>query len=163
MAYSCTKQQGAVLSLPVRARSEDALTPGFFHKWIISKIDSWFSFAQPLGQSLGVNLKMEDIVLVTGFDRAKSWANIVFNDVHPDAQMSLGVTVAGSSCSNINWRAPSPFPGAVLSHRPNGEVSHAHCNGPKGQKMLRCFDVFSEPNGRSMYIYSRISDQTCFL
>jgi hypothetical protein len=128
------------LSLPVRARSEDALTPDYFYHWIIWKIDSWFAFTQ----QLDLQLKMEDIVLVTGFDRAKSWANIVFNNVQPDSQSSLGVTVAGSFCSDINWQAPSPCPGAVLSHRPNGEVSHANC---KGQWMLRCFDMLLEPRG----------------
>jgi hypothetical protein len=46
---------------------------------------------------------MEDIVLVMGFDCSTSWANIIFNDVHPDAEVSLGVTVAGSYYSDISW------------------------------------------------------------
>jgi hypothetical protein len=46
---------------------------------------------------------MEDIVLVMGFDCSTSWANIVFNDVHPDT-VSLGVTVADSYCSDISWQ-----------------------------------------------------------
>lgn len=135
-AYSCTKKQGAVLSLPVRARSEDALTPDYFYHWIIWKIDSWFAFTQ----QLDLQLKMEDIVLVTGFDRAKSWANIVFNNVQPDSQSSLGVTVAGSFCSDINWQAPSPCPGAVLSHRPNGEnLEDDQCIFIRGYRVKRVF------------------------
>jgi hypothetical protein len=57
----------------------------------------------PSGESLSWGLKMEDIVLVTGFDCSTSWANIIFNNVHPDAEVSLGVTVAGSYCSDISW------------------------------------------------------------
>jgi hypothetical protein len=64
---------------------------------------------------------MEDIVLVTGFNRAGSWANIVLIGAHLDAEVSLGVTVAGDYCSDISWRASSPFQGEMHNHRPNVE------------------------------------------
>ncbi|KAH8998268.1 hypothetical protein EDB86DRAFT_2850011, partial [Lactarius hatsudake] len=42
--FSCTKKQGAVLSLPVTARREDTLLLGHFRKCITANIDSWFAF-----------------------------------------------------------------------------------------------------------------------
>jgi len=64
-----------VLSLPVQVSCEDTVALGDFGKWIIAHIDIWFSWAQQLG--VGIN-RVEDIVLVTGAHRTKSWTNVVF-------------------------------------------------------------------------------------
>lgn len=89
-----------------------------FRKWIIKHIDTWLAFTQ--GHGLG--LEMEDIVLVTGCHRTRSWSNVAFNEVQSDARFSLGVEVSGVG-ANVNWRASSfRIQGAVLSQGPSGEV-----------------------------------------
>lgn len=105
------------------ARREDTVAREQFRKWIIRNIDSWFA----LTQELGLGLAMEDIILVTGFHRTRSWSNIAFNDVQTDARVSLGVEVASSLGVTVNWRVSSyRTQGAVLSHRPSGEVRVPH-------------------------------------
>ena len=109
----------AVLSLPVAARREDTLAQGDFKRWIVKHIDSWFTFAQKLG--LGIH-QMEEIILVTGCDRTKSWANIAFLGKEIDAQVSFGLNVEGPSPS-INFQfSPVNARGAVLHHGPEGTV-----------------------------------------
>ena len=101
------------------ARREDTLARGHFRKWIIRHIDSWFAFAQ----ELGLGIEMEDIVLVTGCHRTRSWSNIAFTEVQADARVSLGVDVTGLFGASVNWRVSSfRTQGAVLGHRTNGEV-----------------------------------------
>lgn len=83
---------------------------------------------------------MEDIVLVTGCHRTRSWSNIAFNDIQTDARLSLGVEVAGALGASVNWRVSSHrIQGAVLGHRPNGEVCVAQI--AKGPRILKGFDV----------------------
>ncbi|KAF8265948.1 hypothetical protein EI94DRAFT_1587168 [Lactarius quietus] len=119
VSFSCTRKHGAALSLPVSARCENTLTLGHFRKWMIKHIDSWLTFTH----MHGLGLEMEDIVLVTGCHRTRSWSNIAFNEFRKDAQFSLGVEVAGSFGASINWRASSlRVQGAVLSQGPSGEV-----------------------------------------
>ena len=66
---------------------------------------------------------MEEIVLVTGCHRTRSWSNIVFNDVQGDVQLSLGVQVTSALGVSVNWQvSDSQIQGAVLNHRPNGKV-----------------------------------------
>jgi hypothetical protein len=86
---------------------------------MIKHIDSWLAFTH----MHGLGLEMEDIVLVTGCHRTRSWSNIAFNEFQKDAQFSLGVEVAGSFGASVNWRASNlRVQGAVLSQGPSGEV-----------------------------------------
>ena len=110
---------GAVLSLPVTARREDTLSQGDFKSWIVKNIDSWFAFAQKLG--LGIE-RMEEIILVTGCDRAKSWANITFLGDQDDSQVAFGVRVENPDPSITFQFSPEKAQGAVLHHGPEGEV-----------------------------------------
>jgi hypothetical protein len=111
----------------VNAQREDTISRKHFREWITNHIDRWFAFTQ----ELGLGIEMEDIVLVTGRHRTRSWSNISFSEVQAKAKLSLGVEVAGSSAS-VHWRVSSRrIQGAVLSHRPNGEVCvtkiHRYC------------------------------------
>ena len=104
------------------ARREDTISRGHFRKWITKHIDSWFAFAN----ELGTGIEMEDIVLVTGCHRTRSWTNTAFNEVQTNAQLSLGVEV-GASGASVNWRVSNlRIQGAVLGHGPNGEVCVTH-------------------------------------
>ena len=108
-----------MLSLPVTAKREDTLARDQFRDWIAMHIESWFAFTQKY--RLGV--KMEDIVLVTGCHRTKSWSNIAFNEVRGDTQFSLGVDVPSVLSAGIDWRVSRlTVPGALHNHGPNGKV-----------------------------------------
>jgi hypothetical protein len=88
----------------------------------VKHIDSWFAFARKLG--LGIE-QMEEIILVTGCDRTRSWTNVVFLGNQVDAQpakVSFGVQVEGPDTS-INFQfSPENARGAVLRHGPEGTV-----------------------------------------
>ncbi|KAH9032026.1 hypothetical protein EDB85DRAFT_2089383 [Lactarius pseudohatsudake] len=132
--FSCTRKQGAVLSLPVTARREDTISLGHFRKWIIKHIDSWLAFAN----ELGVGIEMEDIVLVTGCHRTKSWTNAVLNEVQTNVQLSFGVQV-GASGASVQWQGSDlRIQGAAISHGPNGEVCATHCRGQRILKFSTC-------------------------
>ena len=92
-------------------------------RWIVKHIDNWFAFARRL--ELGIQ-QMEEIILVTGCDRTRSWTNIAFLENEVDAQVSFGVRVEGpTSTSNtgINFQfLPENARGAVLRHGPEGTV-----------------------------------------
>ena len=82
-------------------------------------IDSCFAFAQKFG--LGIQ-EMEEIVLVTGCDRTRSWTNVAFLGSQDDAQVSFGAKVEGPETS-INYQfSPENARGAVLRHGPEGTV-----------------------------------------
>jgi hypothetical protein len=86
---------------------------------MVKHIGSWFSFARDLG--LGIE-EMEEIVLVTGCDRTRSWTNVVFLGGQVDAQVSFGVRVEGPD-TNINFQlSPELVQGAVISQGPEGTV-----------------------------------------
>jgi hypothetical protein len=85
----------------------------------VKHIDSWFAFARNLG--LGIE-RMEEIVLVTGCDRTKSWANIAFLGNQADSQVSFGVKVKSPDPTITFQFSPENVQGAVLHHGPEGEV-----------------------------------------
>jgi hypothetical protein len=104
----------------------------------VKHIDSWFAFARNLG--LGIE-EMEEIILVTGCDRTKSWTNVAFLgnqvDAQPGqaaqpAQVSFGVKVLkvelegpeveGRDISITFQSLPGNVRGAVLRHGPEGTV-----------------------------------------
>ena len=83
-------------------------------------IDRWFAFARGLG--LGIE-KMEEIILVTGCDRTRSWTNVAFlgNDSEYDTQATFGAEVDHSPAIDIKWQSsPEHVQDAVL--RPDGTV-----------------------------------------
>jgi hypothetical protein len=120
------------LSLPVAARREDTLSQGDFKLWIVKHIDSCFDFARNLG--LGIE-EMEEIILVTGCDRTRSWINVAFlenKDAQP-AQVSFGVEVkvkvkapaveGPAYDTSINFQfLPGNARGAELRRGPEGTV-----------------------------------------
>jgi hypothetical protein len=85
----------------------------------VKHIDNWFAFARKLG--LGIE-RIEEIILVTGCDRTKSWANIAFFGNQADSQASFGVRVEGPD-PKITFQFPlENAQGAVLHHGPDGKV-----------------------------------------
>ena len=117
VVFSCREKQGAVLSLPIQAKRENTVLREGFGKWMIKHIDQWFAWT--LDRELGVG-QMEDIVLVTGTDHTRSWANVAFLGGQVDARVSFGVEVTHSK---INWQfSPERKMGAAWHWGPSGEV-----------------------------------------
>ena len=121
VSFSCRRKEGAVLSLPVPAKLESTVARTDFGKWIIKHIDRWFVWARQLG--LGID-RMEDIILVTGTHRSRSWTNVVFPGCEEGAQTSFGAKV--DHCGDIvaiNWQfSHERDRGAVLNCGPDGMV-----------------------------------------
>jgi hypothetical protein len=101
----------------VPAQRQDTISRGDFSKCICKHIDVWFAFAQNLGLGL---TRMEDIVLVTGCDLARSWANVAFSEDQGEEQVSFEVKVTGMS--NVEWQVAHEGRGAVLNCGPSGTV-----------------------------------------
>ena len=98
-SFLCSTGQGAILCLPVplTAQREDVLAKDEFGKYMLKHIEEWFAFARNLGMGI---VRREDIVLVTGRDLAKSWANIVFQE--GDGEVTFEQPVTGNS--HIEWK-----------------------------------------------------------
>ena len=113
-------KEGAVLYLPIQAKGENTVASADFGKWIIKHIDRWFAWARQLG--LGIN-RMEDIILVTGTHRTRSWTNVAFPKDQGDARVSFGANVAHyGDVVAVNWQFSHGNRGAVLNRGPDGEV-----------------------------------------
>ncbi len=86
----------------------------------MKNIDRCFTFARRLG--LGVE-NMEEIILVTGCDRAMSWTNVVFLGGPVDAQASFGVKVihALDTSTSIQF-SPGHAEEALLNQGPEGKA-----------------------------------------
>ncbi|KAI9441134.1 hypothetical protein BJY52DRAFT_504602 [Lactarius psammicola] len=145
VSFSCTRKHGAVLSLPVAARREDTFAQAHFRRWITKHINSWFAFTQR--HELGI--EMEDIVLVTGCHRTRSWSNIAFYEGQADARVSFGVEVPGIYGTTVNWRVSSQHvQGAVLSRGPTGEnLPENQCIFVRGFRVKRSFKIFPRVKG----------------
>ena len=87
---------------------------------MVTHIDRWFSFARKL--ELGIE-QMEELILVTGCDRARSWTNVAFLKDQLDAQASFRVEVTHGPEHRIDWQfSPESVVGAVLNQGPSGKV-----------------------------------------
>jgi hypothetical protein len=118
VTFRCSRRPGAILSLPVPAQREDTFARGDFAKYICKHIDVWYQFARELG--FGID-RMEDIILVTGRDLARSWVNVAFSESHEEEQVSFGVQVTGSS--NVEWQLPlEDMQGVAVNRGPSGQV-----------------------------------------
>lgn len=127
VSFLCKAKRGAALLLPVRAQREDTVARGEFAEWMVKHIDLWFFFAKRLHPGIE---KMEDIILVTGRHRTKSWTNIAFIESQGPVrsgpmQVSMSVRVSGSASSHVSvdWKSPrEPGQGVELNMGPSGEV-----------------------------------------
>jgi len=94
--------QGVVLYLPIRAKREDTIARTKFGKWIIKHIDRWFAWARQLEPEVD---RMEDIILVTGTHRTRSFTNVAFPGGQEDAQVSFRAKVdLRDDIVIINWQ-----------------------------------------------------------
>jgi hypothetical protein len=96
---------------------------------MLKHIDNWFTFARQLG--LGI-VQTEEIILVTGCDRTKSWTNVSFLGNNVDARVSFGANAVDGPNPSINFQlSPASVRGAVVNRGPEGTVRW--CSSCKGQ------------------------------
>ncbi|KAH8983986.1 hypothetical protein EDB86DRAFT_168552 [Lactarius hatsudake] len=120
VSFSCPMKEGAVLCLPIEATRENTVVGADFGKWIIKHIDCWFAWARNLGLEID---RMEDIILVTGTHRTRSWTNAAFPGGHEYAQATFGARVdRRDGVVTINWQfSDESSRGVVLNRGPDGE------------------------------------------
>ncbi|TFY74338.1 hypothetical protein EWM64_g9673 [Hericium alpestre] len=99
ISLMCSKKQGAVLAISDHALREDARHRGLFKQYLRENCRSWFSFSKRLGLELG----MQDLILVTGRDLTNSWAVAVFTEAHAYAKLTIGSFILGSVSFNLAW------------------------------------------------------------
>ena len=87
----------------------------------MTHIDRCFAFAQDL--ELGIE-QMEEIILVTGCDRTRSWTNISFlRGGESEAEASFGVKVSRTGDNGIGVQfSPGYVIETVLNHGVEGTV-----------------------------------------
>ena len=100
------------MSLPHEGDRKDVIRTKAFEDYIRDNVVKWFSWAQK--NNLGVE-RMEDLILVTGYTLATSWAAAVFVDLGVGAEISLTTTTIPGGRETFDWSD---------SH---GTVHHNHC------------------------------------
>ena len=109
-----------MLSLPVNARREDTLAKSAFGEWIVNHIDRCFAFAQDFQPGIE---QMEDIILVTGCDRTRSWTNIAFLGGGGNAEASFEEWVFRGPDNSIEIQFSTEYAiDAVINLGPEGRV-----------------------------------------
>jgi hypothetical protein len=84
---------------------------------MVKHIDQWFAFVKRLGLEID---RMQDIILVTGCHRAKSWVNVAFSEGQRDTRASF--RVPESVAPGLSIRRQLVRGGAMLKPGPWGEV-----------------------------------------
>ncbi|KAH9031594.1 hypothetical protein EDB83DRAFT_1841824 [Lactarius deliciosus] len=115
---------------------------------MVQHVDSWFSFAKTL--DLGIeSIRMEDIVLVTGRHRTRSWTNIAFieSQGRVQRQVAFGVHVSGTPPSyiSVDWKSPRELGQGVASNMgPSGEdLSDNQCVFIRGFRVTHTRQVLN--------------------
>ncbi|KAI9439551.1 hypothetical protein H4582DRAFT_2097746 [Lactarius indigo] len=134
VTFSCPMKEGAVLCLPIEATGENTVASADFGRWIIKPIDRWFVWARQLGLRID---RMEDIILVTGIHRTRSWTNVAFPGGQ-DAQASFGAK-ADHRGGIVNWKfSHASSRGVVLNYGPDGEnLPEDQCIFIRGYRVTR--------------------------
>ena len=108
-----------MLVLPVGAHRHDTIARDRFQEWIRAHINTWFAFTRKL--QLGI--AKEDIILVTGFHRTRSWFNVTFNELKGIGEFSLGFEISGPVGADVQWQILTPpTPVGVYNQGPSGVV-----------------------------------------
>ena len=105
VTYQFTGKDGATLSVPVNFTAEDTNRKDSFGELIAERIDSWFAFTQ----RLKVGVKIDEIIVVTGCHRSRSWVAQAVNNQSNDRRCIFG-----------SKRYPR---GVYTHHGPSGDVS----------------------------------------
>ncbi|KAH9003449.1 hypothetical protein EDB86DRAFT_2362285 [Lactarius hatsudake] len=124
--FRCRRNKGAFLSLPFNADSVDAIRTKAFETYIRKHCNSWLEFA--IINDLDVRL--EDIILVTGCDLTSSWAMATFVNSDP-IRLSVQPSQAGSA--RFQWDVTNQ----PHNNEPNQNVMKSHCVFIRGFRAKR--------------------------
>jgi hypothetical protein len=147
---------GAFLSLPFNGVSEDAIRTKAFETYIRRHCDSWIEFAV----TNDLDIRLEDIILVTGCDLTSSWAMAAFTKpldpeitLHVQASETNGS--AGFQWSHTNQphhNEPNQVRQSylyILLHRPRGvEYRENTLRLPQGISRETYPPLFQDVEGR---------------
>jgi hypothetical protein len=100
-SFRSKRGKGAFLSIPFNAHREDAIRTKIFETYIRKHCDSWLELAI----TWGFDVRLEDILLVTGCDLTSSWAMGAFMNPPWDAEMSLFVHPVGPTSATFHWES----------------------------------------------------------
>ena len=98
VSFSTKRTQGAVLVMPHPASSEDVLTSRLYAEYMGGNCDCWLAYAT---RTRGCEVKMEDLMLVTGRDLTKSWIATAFTDKSVEGSIKLDVNVGAIGSARI--------------------------------------------------------------
>ncbi|KAH9171308.1 hypothetical protein EDB89DRAFT_1118253 [Lactarius sanguifluus] len=134
-SFRCRRNKGAFLSLPFNADSIDAIRTKYFEKYIRKHCDSWLEFAT----INDIDVRLEDIVLVTGCDLTSSWAMAAFvswDPIKDPIRLSVQASQAGSA--RFQWDVTNQPHHNEL----NQNVVKSHCVFIRGFRAKRVFLFF---------------------
>jgi len=100
-SFGRRRRKGAFLLLPFNAHREDAIRTKVFETYMSKYCDSWLETAI-LG---GFDVKLEDIIFVTGCDLVSSWAIATFTNLR-DVKISLSglpAELASAGFNSFQW------------------------------------------------------------
>ena len=107
-SLSFTNEKGAALILPYEACREDTLYGGLFKKHMLRYYRQWHTFASELHP----DLKLCDLILVTGCDMTRLWAMATYFRHNREMSAALGAQVAPVAEAKFSlsagWRTTQP-------------------------------------------------------
>ncbi|KAI0686423.1 hypothetical protein BC835DRAFT_1288098 [Cytidiella melzeri] len=104
--FACSSECGAWLLLKDFSDKTYLLDTGNLKKYMLQHHDAWYNFAT--GESLGIDCKPYDIILVKGFVKTSAWAVAAYKSgVRSTQAMSLTGTVGGVGEAGFEFRVDS--------------------------------------------------------
>ncbi|KIM79180.1 hypothetical protein PILCRDRAFT_570929 [Piloderma croceum F 1598] len=85
--FSCQQKHGAALYLPDDASRKDAINYRDYKQYMLKNIDRWYA----LDDVQRLDLQLEDLILITGRDLAKSWLVAAFAAEDDSAMVQIGI------------------------------------------------------------------------
>ncbi|TFK48150.1 hypothetical protein OE88DRAFT_1737855 [Heliocybe sulcata] len=106
VSFGCTKESGAALVLPEDTVRQDAHFGRWFREYALKHYPSWLAFAN---NTLGFDIDVSDLILVTGRDLTTQWAMAAFAKSEFRGTLAAGVSVPGMLTAEFEvrsgWRA----------------------------------------------------------
>ncbi|KAF8269501.1 hypothetical protein EI94DRAFT_1725182 [Lactarius quietus] len=127
-AFRCRRSKGAFLSLPFNGDTVDAIRTKAFETYIRRHCDTWLEFAV----INDLDVRLEDIILVTGCDLTSSWAMAAFVN-----QLDLGITLHVQPAQNGSAGFQWSHTNHPHNNEPNQNVMKSHCVFIRGFRAKR--------------------------
>jgi hypothetical protein len=150
-SFSCNQKQGAALFLPDDANRKDAINYRDYKQYMLRNIDAWCA----LDDVQRLELEMEDLILVTGRDLAKSWLVAAFAGDDAGGSIQIGIegpvgTAGLSVGASVSWQNArsveyhwGPYPNITVANPPTGseQVQHLSSSSSSDQLHPRTVDL----------------------